>query len=120
MSTRPSSFHDLVAALSNHKAETHEAFEGMKKAFSGLERRMDTVDAKMAAVDVKQDQQIDVLHALLEEMRKSAVERGRRIEIEAQKKRADERNARWLKWVRYLFIPLAALIAHLVTKYMHL
>jgi hypothetical protein len=107
---RPTSFPDLVALLSDHMKEDRDNFEGMKRAFGGVE-------AKLGELHQKQDRQTQVLDKLAEQSEASAMERGRRVEREAQEKRARERNDRVLKWLRWVVVPLAVIISHLVTKY---
>jgi uncharacterized protein (DUF488 family) len=113
----PSSFHDLVAALSTHAAEDKSNFDGMKTAFANVEKTQQ-------ALDQKQDVQIVALNALLQQANESALERGRRIEREKADRLAREReqttSARRLKWFRYAILPIIAILAHLLTKYLHL
>lgn len=113
----PSSFHDLVAALSTHTTEDKEAFDGMKMAFK-------SVEATQKALDEKQDVQIQALNVLLAQANESALERGRRIEREKQdrleRKEKESTSARRLKWFRYAILPIIVLATHLLTKYLHL
>jgi ABC-type uncharacterized transport system involved in gliding motility auxiliary subunit len=99
----PVSFPDLARAFDEHVRSDHDSFEGMKKAFTKVEEKGNTLDQK-------QDQQIDVLHKLLEQANASATERGRRIEREAREKK-------FYRWMRWVIVPLAVLLGHLVTKY---
>jgi uncharacterized protein (DUF488 family) len=113
----PSSFHDLVAALSTHAAEDKSNFDGMKSAFASVEKTQ-------KALDEKQDMQIVALNALLAQANESALERGRRIEREKIDRLAVQHeqtvSARRLKWFRYAILPIIAIVAHLLTKYLHL
>ncbi len=113
----PASFHDLVAALSTHTAEDKEAFDGMKTAFANVEKAQ-------TALDQKQDVQIVALNALLMQANESALERGRRIEREKadrlERDRVKTSSERRLKWFRYAILPIIAILAHLLTKYLHL
>lgn len=113
----PPSFHDLAAALSTHVEEDKASFDGMKKAFEGVEQTQ-------KALDEKQDQQIVALNVLLAQANESALERGRRIERDKtdrkERERAQTASERRLKWFRYAILPIIAIAAHLLTKYLHL
>lgn len=113
----PSSFHDLVAALSTHAAEDKSNFDAMKTAFASVEKTQ-------KALDGKQDVQINALNVLLAQANESALERGRRIEREKTDRRNREQkesaSERRLKWFRYAILPILVIATHLLTKYLHL
>ena len=109
----PSSFHDLKAYLETHIEEDRAAFKGMGEAIN-------KVAGAQTTLDKKQDEQIASLNLLLDQAQASAEERGRRAQREEDDKKRKERGERIQKWFRFVVIPFVAILAHLLTKWLHL
>ena len=106
----PTSLPDVIRALDTHAAEDKAAFAGMGKSINAVAKAQETLDKK-------QDEQIDKLNELLDQAQASAQERGRRIERDKQERLRKEQAEQRFKYLRYVWIPLVAILAHLLTKW---
>lgn len=113
---------DVARELSEHKAATENSFDGMKTAFEKATNQFEVLNKK-------QDDQIQTLNAqneklqvLLDQALESAVERGRRMEIDKlarDKKIKAEKRERRIKWaLRFVIVPLVIGGTHYVEKWL--
>ncbi len=109
----PPTISGLMAALSDHQAEDREAFAGMARIINGIGDKQTVQLDILRSQNVVLEEQNRRLDKILTQAEASGVERGRRAERE-------DREQRWEKRWRYVFIPLAVALGHFVTKWLHL